>query len=372
MSEHVAAVHELFDQAEALGEGPAQLAMLEEAVRLADTHQDDELGYQARRKLIWPAYDIGRYDILMIHFSWCLGHADRHPQQHQRDMLWAYRWVVNGMPGFPEIARDQIENTMEDMARRYAEAGYSLRPVHILRRTTYKALGDRIKAGEADAQILTCPRDDMADDRNTERAFRISYLTYAKDYKQAVYLAEPFLQDMVDDRHFTAMVRSDVLQALARLGRVEEARVYQRQAYSYASQNPRFIGWITDQLEFLAMIGDFPHAIRMAEKHFPAALNHKSKSSHFYFFSAVILLLDRLLRNPSSERTSLLVAENLVPSANSVSWPLDELKARLELETQKLSALFDSRNGNRHYAEQLEEQTELHEIADRLQVRGTG
>ena len=47
MSEHYSsAVHELIDQASFLENGPAQVALLEEAVRLADSHKDLRLGFR--------------------------------------------------------------------------------------------------------------------------------------------------------------------------------------------------------------------------------------------------------------------------------------------------------------------------------------
>jgi hypothetical protein len=48
-------VEELMDQAAGLPNGPSKLALLEEAVRLADVHQDTALADEARDDLIRTA-----------------------------------------------------------------------------------------------------------------------------------------------------------------------------------------------------------------------------------------------------------------------------------------------------------------------------
>jgi hypothetical protein len=45
-------IDELLEQASGLDNGPTKVALLEEAVRLADTHQRPDLGYLHRRMVI--------------------------------------------------------------------------------------------------------------------------------------------------------------------------------------------------------------------------------------------------------------------------------------------------------------------------------
>ena len=124
MADHTAKIEKLMDEAEGLKDGPAKAAILEQAVAIADTHQDVKLGYAARKKLLPACLDSGQPDLMLVAYSWCLAQCDRDPSQFNLDdILWEYRWVVSEMTTFPTISRPQIEDALADITRRYQAAG---------------------------------------------------------------------------------------------------------------------------------------------------------------------------------------------------------------------------------------------------------
>ncbi len=141
---------ELIAQAETLPVGPAQVGLLEQAVQLADQHQDAQAGFAARMELIDAAMAAGQPQLLLVAFSWCLAQADRDPEQfHPEPLLWKHRWVVFSLPLFPQVSRDQILAALEDMTGRYRRVGSSLRAVHLLRRNVAVRMGDQEMAARA-------------------------------------------------------------------------------------------------------------------------------------------------------------------------------------------------------------------------------
>ena len=66
MSEYGEEVEELLGRAAGLDEGPAKVALLEEAVRLADTHGDVGEGFRARQELIRAATFGGLPDRVLV------------------------------------------------------------------------------------------------------------------------------------------------------------------------------------------------------------------------------------------------------------------------------------------------------------------
>ena len=102
-------VYDLISKADELPEGPAKVAIFEEAVALADLHRDVALGYDARMEMLWPAYHASRQDLLLVHFAWCLAQldADTDGDLDEHEALWAYRWVLDTMPGF-QIGRAHV------------------------------------------------------------------------------------------------------------------------------------------------------------------------------------------------------------------------------------------------------------------------
>src|SRR4051812_42838167 len=75
-----------------LARGPAQVAVAEEAVRLADAHNDPVAGFVARKRLIEASTQGGRPDVLLVAFSWCLARCDADPQRFKEgDLLWNFK-----------------------------------------------------------------------------------------------------------------------------------------------------------------------------------------------------------------------------------------------------------------------------------------
>ena len=80
-------VDELYEQAYGLPDGPSKLALLEEAIRLADTHQDAALGDEIRADLVRAATFSGYPEKALVAFSWRLAQADRDPDNFSEDNL---------------------------------------------------------------------------------------------------------------------------------------------------------------------------------------------------------------------------------------------------------------------------------------------
>jgi hypothetical protein len=205
----------------------------------------------------------------------------------------------------------------------------------------------------------------MSDSPNLELSFRIRYLVFARQYQLAATVAAPLLDGRTRDPHFESMTRCNLLVPLVKLGRTEEARRLQKQAHPYASRNPRFTGWIADQIEFLAVVGNLAAAVRLAEQHLPIVLAKPAKLNRFEFFRPLRLLADRL-RAANRDRTTLKVPAEFEAGAASVRVRLDELTAYLDRELRSLAAAFDARNGNDYRTRQLAELTSLNRLADRL------
>ncbi|HEY7155475.1 MAG TPA: hypothetical protein VH575_16045, partial [Gemmataceae bacterium] len=72
MHEVAACVRGLLAESDRLPLSSAKLAVLQEAVRLADAHNEIDLAIEARRPLMLVARNLLRGDILTAAFTWCL------------------------------------------------------------------------------------------------------------------------------------------------------------------------------------------------------------------------------------------------------------------------------------------------------------
>ena len=108
-----AAIASLLREAGELEHGKTRLAMVEEAVRLADLHGDDQLRADARFALVDAATYSGRTPLAFVAFAWLLAQFDRQPELvSESKLLWRYKWIVGAAPDYPCINRAQIENML--------------------------------------------------------------------------------------------------------------------------------------------------------------------------------------------------------------------------------------------------------------------
>ena len=140
-------VRELMNRAARLEDGDEKIMTLEEAVRIADTGNDIQLQYNAREELVEAAFWGGEADKALVAYSWCLAQFDKNPEQFSEwVLLWRYKWIVNIIIDFPQIPREQIYKMLDEMERRYLQAGYGLRVVYYYRYRINKFFGYRDEA----------------------------------------------------------------------------------------------------------------------------------------------------------------------------------------------------------------------------------
>ena len=355
------AIGELMARVAAAPEGPAKVALLEEAVALADRHGDEGLAFALRSGSLMTYYEGRRPDLILVHFAHCVAFADRHPGGHRDSILWQYRWVVDLMPSVLEIPRAQVEATWDEMRGFYKAAGYSARPVWVLRRRLGIALGDPAMAAEADAKFRRCRRDALADDRETEAAFEVDYRAFLRDDQATLDAAKPFFDGTYTNEHFLVSTVHMMLGTLARRDDLGRGRKLVKQAARVTARTPTLIGSEYTHLEFLATVGDFPAAVAEFDRHFAAGTSHPGRLYHYGFLHAGRFLAERLVRFDRGGQL-LLTAAGRLPAA--------ELLPGIDRDLRALAAEADARHGNGYYTGRLAEFEQLHATADWIAISG--
>ncbi len=280
-------VDELQDMASDLPNGPAKVALLEEAVHLADSLNDSDLAFSARDELMLAATFAGRPDITLVAFSWCLAQFDRDPQRFDHhSLLWKYKWVMGNSYNFPEISRSRLEALLADMERRFREAGSTLYPVALERRDLLVHFGERKPAQAAHADFRKCRRDFLSDCDACVASGNCYYHCFQRQWGRAVQAAQPVLGGRLTCAEQPHNMLANVLLPLFHLGRLDEAKEYQRQGYRLVSQGSQFVRQHAQHLRFVALIGDLAQAKRLLERHLPGALETVLLIERFEFLLA--------------------------------------------------------------------------------------
>ena len=354
-------VDELRSRAGELPYGSAQVALLEEAVELADSMNDEELAYETRQELMQAASFSGRPDILLIAFSWCLARLDRDPDEFDiHGMLWKYKWVINNALHFPEISRSRIEDLLADMERRYREWGSTMNAIWLERRGILTRFGEWQMAREAHAEFRKRRRDSLSDCEACVAGRASGYFSAQRQWGRAIQAAQPVLRKRLACAEQPHHTLATVLKPLLNLGRLEEAKTYQQWGYRLVASGKQFVGQHAEHLRFSVLTGDLAKAKRMLERHLPGALETVLVDERFEFFLAARLWAERLVRRGTRTAKVRLPEGSPAPDADGKS-DVGALGAWFAAEAQTIAGRFDARNGTNAFQRQIEEVAELAE-----------
>ena len=367
MTDYAAQVDELVASAEGLGHGPARIAVLEEAARVADAHDDERLGFQVReRHLISAGTFGGAPDVTLVAFAWCLARLDADPARYAHaggmnryGLLWMYKWVVDAAVEYPTIGRGQIEEMLADLERRYVAVGSGPHPVHQTARGVYRDMCDWTAAKAAHAKVLRSKPDVLSNCPACEQSAQVKFYLATNRPALARKKAEPILDGRMACATVPHTVYGSLLLPTLFAGEPEAAAAYHRAGDRLIGTNPDFLHTASYHLVFLAVTDNLPGAAKYLGRHLANGLVTTSPASRFEFAATAAFALDRLAERPRPPKVR-------VPAGAVLSAGLDAtnpaaMRDHFLGEARELAAAFDARNGNDGFARRLAELDELKE-----------
>lgn len=362
MSETSEQVYELILRARGFNEGDTKIALLEEAVRLADTGGDLKLRYLAREEFMHACVFGGAPEKATVAFSWCLAQFDRNPGQFSEwSILWRYKWIVNSICEFPQIPKSQIYEMVEDMAGRFERAGYGQRVVYHQRYRLEEFWGNREEAIRCYRLAEQLPRDSLSNCAACETDDGVSFAFYCGEDERGVRLAAPILAGRQTCASVPHRTLAKILLPLVRLGRQREALAHHVKGYRLISDNRAHLDRLAEHLVFLALTENTGKGVKLIERHYPWTERNANAANRFDFYRAAWLLLDSVA---DAGRATLKVR---LPA----SFPLHDAKGRYETaqlarwfkeQADHLARLFDARNETDHFARTLAETPALKKL----------
>jgi hypothetical protein len=346
-------IEELHEKAMRQPDGPMKLALLEECVRLADSHQDPVIGDSIRGDLVKTATFTGAPEKALAAFSWRLMQCDRNPLEFdEASLLWEYKWIADSLGGFPEISRQQIEAILDDMTNRYQRCGASLRPIHKLRCTLAMDMCDTKMARTCFSRWKRAPRawpsDCVACDQNSMVRFQAAV---AKD-EEALELARPILAGEQACAEIPQATLAHVLLPLVRLHREVEAMALHHRGYRMISDNRKFLPEVAEHLVFLVLTDNLAKAVKLFEKHIEWALSATDLKAKFEMYNAARFLLEQLAAG-GKEKVRLRLPQQFAEFESEVGYVVAALRRWFDAAAAELAAKFDARNGNDGFTKAL-------------------
>lgn len=358
----VAQIDELVMSTWGMDNGPTKVAILEQAVRLADAHNEDEHGFGARLDLIDAATFGGSPDVALVAFAWCLAKVDAEPQRFDvGPLLWKYKWTVDAAVEYPTIAKQQLADMLDDMERRYRAAGSGLHPVHQTAREAYRVMGDLPAAKAAHSRVVKSRRSFLSNCEACEQHAQVKFYLDLGQRGRAYKKAEPLLAGRLSCMEVPHCTYSHLLLPKLFDGEAELAAEYHRQGTRLLGHNPKFVTEAARHLIYLTVADELPAAVKYLQKHLPNAVACTCPAWKFEFARAATFCFDRLAERPRPLKVRLPANLGLPKGVDGTN--LTALRDHFAAEARVIGKAFDARNGNDRYARRLAELADLKEKA---------
>ncbi|HZR53769.1 MAG TPA: hypothetical protein VFB06_30210 [Streptosporangiaceae bacterium] len=337
-------VYEALDRNQGEPDGRIKSARAEEIVAAADVLGDPQVLVSALTELM-EAYEYGaEHAKAPVAFARLLRLLDTAPESFSEYELhrthWYFKWVTNFLLQVPDVPLTSIRGWLDEMERRFALAGYSMRTVAGERASLYLHIGDLASAEHERAVMLGLPRDAMSDCAACEaRALGLLDLAASRD-AAALDVWAPVLNGALRCREEPAVTLAYSLLPLLRLGKRVEAGSNHQRGYPMARGTINLSATIGRHMEFAALTGNAGRGLEILAENGGMLTQITDPLPRLGLLGGTVVLLQRLVATGYAN----------VPIGPDTA---AELAARLAAEAEGIAARFDERNGTSAVGDEL-------------------
>ncbi|MER7499559.1 hypothetical protein AB0L05_31190 [Nonomuraea pusilla] len=329
--------------------GEARTVLLEGALRAAEDLRDPKLVVQARLDLT-RAYQHGGEPVkAFATFTRNLAAYDAEPgsfeERQVRGLLWQFKWIMASIRRFPEIPLRRALDALDDMERRYRQAGGLLHAVYAARCGMARHLGDDEGLAEWFHRWHVQPRDDLSDCQACDIGARASVLACLGRDEEAVALAAPVVSGTFTCSSQPQGILTAMLTIYLRTSRLEEAAEAHRKAYRLCQGDLASLDDLGEHLAFCARTGNEARGLEILQRELPLLDRPPSPGHAQPFMVGAALVLRRLEETGHGGLTVLRGGREA---------PVPELRAAMEAGAREIAARFDARNGTDVHTRRLE------------------
>jgi len=356
----------MLGQAEQMPYGPGQIALVDQVITQADAQHLAGLAFAARMRAT-EAYVFGGETVrAFITFAWCLAEFERNPaayRHHYDALLWHFKFVVSAMTTFPEVPLDRTYAALDDMQRRWQEAGHSMHAVHACRHQVAAHIGDNGAAEVHYAQWCAAPRDALSDCAGCDPTSKARWLAERGRDEDAIALGESVLSgELTCDAQPRSMLVTLMFPYL-RTGRLGQGRDAHLQAYRLHRSRLASLSEIASHVEFCARTGNEAQALEIVERHLGWLDRPPSPWAAMMFAASASHALRRAQALSNGEITL-----HRPGHGDREAGPVTALDLAAELASQatELGTRFDQRNGTGRVGDEMRRRLDAEPLVEYL------
>lgn len=363
MTSHEDQIRALLNEAARLPSSLGRYEVLEEAVRLADLHNDLELGVQARLPLVAVAGNLLRGDAMAVHFTWCLHQYDARPDLFAgRNLFWEYRTLIGRLANFDTVSRVQLEDMLADYTARLEREGQGPALALSAKLLLGPDLGDPAMSIAAMAELQRLRLTSVA-----TAAERFQHEVFVGNDAEAMRIVEAELvaptrmgRNAPFDMHWY-----DLFNLLWRQGRGAEVPKWLSRAEKQVNIRDCYYWPFGKVVVTLALVGRLDDAVKVCGQCQRAVREYTDPLTLLHFCLDMGVLFDRL---HAVGREAVLVRFADGPHAPpgvrpNGKYAVAEVRDWLHAQAKELAARFDRRNGTDYFAGLIRDRAELQKYA---------
>jgi hypothetical protein len=327
-----------------------RIALLKQAINLADVHNDPEWGFDLRLDLIRDEKNTSRCNESIPAFVWILDAYDKNPELFdEKDFLWEYKWMLGSVRRNSAISLEQIDSIFEDFKTRLLRNGYSLRPYYTSKVHLAFLLGNPDDAQKYLAIRNRTARDEMTNCRACELDDDVELEFRLGNFDKALTVGNSLLTKKITCTHMPFGCYCTCVQYFRKAGDMEKAYEYFQKAEADLSE-------LTDTSQIaetgimLRFLTDFDR--EKAWTFFEQYAHWNVDSEEYFDFLFSINALPLL----NGEGCRVLNVHHSLPWYRvDNTYTLKEIYIYYYNKAKDLAERFDKRNRNRYFSEQLAE-----------------
>nr|WP_246628186.1 hypothetical protein [Paenibacillus oenotherae] len=323
-------------------DGKAKLALMEEAIRIADQYLTEEDAYQSRMDYSSAALECGCPERLLVSFAWCLSKFERQPDQYSsHSIMWHYKWVLNQIWRMPQMTAEMIGQVFDDFKEKCLHYGYTLRPYYQQQVSYMLSQGRTEEAALYYKEWRSAARDGLSDCKACEQNLFGVYYFRLNQNKRGLQMLKPIMEGRMSCGSIPENTYGNLLGPLLKMKEYEQAKETAAKAYQ-VTNGPQYLKEYGTLMEYYT-VTDMPKAVKLYERTIHLGLAFKMPWDRFHYLLSVRLFLQEWSK--ARRRKKLAASEQV-----TLEW--------LEQETRSLAAAFDARNGSDYCTLHIEEKEE--------------
>ncbi|UJP10348.1 hypothetical protein L2X99_01120 [Microbacterium sp. KUDC0406] len=362
MPRHAQRFEQLLEEIDRTPWGPAEQALVAEAVALAVEIGDEQLEYRARMRQTASANMGGATDVMLNSFAWCLARHDADPgrfpadiENGGADLMWQFKWMAASLRSSPSFSQEQIAAVLDDMETHYRAAGIGMSGVLTARFEDAWDSGRMADAEELRVRLEATPRDDHSHCDACGRSQVAGFFAVTDREEEAVRLVEEMIEGGFSCGEEPEHALSRALIPYLHLGRFDEAKSAHLRSYRLAKDNPDNLVIVANNIVFAALTGNEARALTMVERHLPwLAHDQLNVDGHHAALASIAFALDRVTaagHGGTPVRGADAAALTSLFGEHQGVWSAEQLAAAAWTAVDRIGAAFDERDGTDGHAQ---------------------